>query len=159
MSKRRIRTSSKYVFYALQYIFRFIASKNIAKDISIYHREPRIHLELDLALQTKEDISNQLQTSSFIIDETLKVENEYYHVWLWVAMEPTDKTILGIRTLIERNILVTERFIQSLVGEYGKTAYHNRWRDMVSWSMHIHNTRSHCIHHVKRVWFEGRWSI
>jgi hypothetical protein len=38
-------------------------------------------------------------------------------------MEPTDKTILGIRTLIERNILVTERFIQSLVGEFGKTAY------------------------------------
>jgi transposase-like protein len=57
--------------------------------------------------------------SEFIIDETLiKVGNGY--VWLWVAMEPTDETIPGIRTSIERSTLVAERFIQSLIGEYGK---------------------------------------
>ena len=35
--------------------------------------------------------------SEFIIDETLlKVRNEF--VWLWIAIEPIDKIILGIRS-------------------------------------------------------------
>ncbi|MGB6627110.1 MAG: hypothetical protein WBE61_03150 [Nitrososphaeraceae archaeon] len=48
--------------------------------------------------------------SEFIIDETLiKVGNGY--VCLSVAMEPTDETILGIRTSIGRSTLVAQRFI------------------------------------------------
>ena len=58
-------------------------------------------------------------SSEFIIDETLiKAGNEY--VWLWIAVEPTDKIILGIRISIERTMLVAERFIQELVRRYGK---------------------------------------
>jgi putative transposase len=51
--------------------------------------------------------------SEFIIDETLiKVGSDL--VWLRIAIEPTNKTILGIRISIERNMLVAEQFIQSL---------------------------------------------
>ena len=41
-----------------------------------------------------------------IIDETLiKAGNEY--VWLlWIAVEPANKTVLGIRISFERNILI-----------------------------------------------------
>ena len=42
------------------------------------------------------------------------------YVWLWIAVEPTDKIILGIRISIERTMLVAEQFIQSLVRRYGK---------------------------------------
>lgn len=42
--------------------FRFITSKNIANGVSIYHKEPRFHLELDSALKAKEDIPSQMQT-------------------------------------------------------------------------------------------------
>ena len=55
--------------------------------------------------------------SEFImIDETLiRVVGSDY-VWLWVAIKPTDRTILSIRISIERNILVAEQqFIQSLI--------------------------------------------
>jgi transposase-like protein len=39
--------------------------------------------------------------SEFIIDETLlKVRNEF--VWLWIAIEPIDKIILGIRISFKR---------------------------------------------------------
>jgi putative transposase len=43
-------------------------------------------------------------------------------VWLWIiAIEPIDKTILGIRISIERNMLIAEQlFIKSLVKRYGK---------------------------------------
>ena len=71
--------------------------------------------------------------SEFIIDETLiKVGNGY--VSLSVAMEPTDETIPGIRTSIGRSTLVAQRFIQSLIGEYGKRSISS---DGGTWCMHI----------------------
>ena len=44
------------------YTFQVITSKNIAKAVSSYQEKPRFHLELDSALQTKEDIPNEMQT-------------------------------------------------------------------------------------------------
>ena len=59
------------------------------------------------------------KVSEFIIDETLlKVRNQF--VWLWIAIEPIDKIILGIRISFERTMLVAERFLQELVRKYGK---------------------------------------
>jgi putative transposase len=67
----------------------------------------------------KKIIYKKQKVSEFIIDETLiKAGNEY--VWVWVAMEPTDKLILGIRISLERTILIAERFIQYLIRKYGK---------------------------------------
>jgi putative transposase len=64
-------------------------------------------------------LQTRCKLSEFIIDETLSsVVSDY--VWLWVAIEPTDRTILGIRISIERNMLVAEQFIQSLIRRYGK---------------------------------------
>jgi transposase-like protein len=42
-----------------------------------------------------------------------------YH-YVWVAIEPTDKIFFGIRVSIERDMLMTEQFIQSLIRKYGK---------------------------------------
>jgi transposase-like protein len=33
------------------------------------------------------------------------------YVWLWIAIEPIDKIVLGIRTSIERSMLVAEQFV------------------------------------------------
>ena len=61
----------------------------------------------------------EVQISEFIIDETLiKVGSDY--VWIWVAIEPMNKMILGIRLSIERSMLVAEQFIKSLIRRYGK---------------------------------------
>ena len=38
----------------------------------------------------------------------------------WVAIEPMNKMILGIRLSIERSMLVAEQFIKSLIRRYGK---------------------------------------
>jgi putative transposase len=44
------------------------------------------------------------------------------YIWLWIAIEPTDKLSLGIKiSFEERSILVAaERFLQELVRRYGK---------------------------------------
>jgi transposase-like protein len=50
-----------------------------------------------------------------IIDETLIKAGGHEYMWLWIAIEPIDKTILGIRIPIERNMLIAEQlFIKSL---------------------------------------------
>lgn len=54
-----------------------------------------------------------------VVDETLlKVGSQY--VWVWVAIEPLTKVILGICISFERTMLVAERFLKALVIEYGK---------------------------------------
>ena len=40
--------------------------------------------------------------------------------YLWIATEPVYKTLLGIHISESRNMLVTEKFIRSLVSKYGK---------------------------------------
>jgi transposase-like protein len=67
--------------------------------------------------------------SEFIVDETLiKAGSDY--VRLWVAIEPKNKMILGIRISLERSMLVAEQFIQSLIRKYGK---HNISTDGGTW--------------------------
>ena len=46
---------------------------------------------------------------------------ENYVWWLWVAIEPIYKIVIGLRIFVdERNMLVAEQFIQKLATEYGK---------------------------------------
>lgn len=70
----------------------------------------------------------------FIIDETqLKVGNNYF--WIWIAIESSDRTVLDVRISAERNMFVAERFLSSLVQEYGK---HPVSTDMVVHGIHKH---------------------
>jgi putative transposase len=55
----------------------------------------------------------------FIIDERqLKVGSDYF--WIWIAIESSHRTVLGVRISAERNMFVAEQFLSSLVKEYGK---------------------------------------
>ena len=56
--------------------------------------------------------------SEYVIDETiLKVGSEY--IWLWIAIEPENRQILALNISKERNMLIAERFISSLVQIHG----------------------------------------
>jgi putative transposase len=53
----------------------------------------------------KKVISKRKKIAEFIIDETtIKVGSEF--IWLWVAIEPWNKIILGFDISKERNILL-----------------------------------------------------
>ena len=61
----------------------------------------------------------EVTISEFIVDKTIfKVGDEF--IFLWVAIEPLDKVILGIRISLERSMLIAEHFLRSLVRKYGK---------------------------------------
>jgi transposase-like protein len=84
-------------------------------------------LEIGSTLQqsTKNIIFQEKKVSKFIVDETqIKISKDYF--WIWVAIEPIDKVILGTYiSSLERNImLIAEEFLCILYdkNKYGKHA-------------------------------------
>jgi putative transposase len=69
------------------------------------------------------------RVTAFIIDETmLQIGSEY--AWLWVAIEPVHKQVLGVYISRHRNMLVAESFLRSLIKVYGK---HTVYSDGGTW--------------------------
>ena len=67
-------------------------------------------MELDSIVQDKENTHRKSKVSEFIIYKTLlKVSNQF--VWVWIAIDASSKTILGIRISFERTMLVAEQFL------------------------------------------------
>jgi putative transposase len=66
---------------------------------------------------------------AFIIDETI-VQIGDHHFWLWICIEPIDKSVLGIHISEERNMFVAENFIRSLIYKYGR---HTVYTDGGTW--------------------------
>jgi putative transposase len=106
-SKERSRTSSKYVYYALQLYFSGLSLEEHHKGYLDLLKETMLPFGTGSSATSQRRYCKQkrCKLSESIIDETLiKVGSDY--VWLWVAIEPTDRTILGIRISIESNMLV-----------------------------------------------------
>ena len=60
------------------------------------------------------NIYKSKKISAFIIDETgIQVGNQKF--WLWICIEPVYSSVLGIYISEERNMLIVEKFIKSLV--------------------------------------------
>ena len=67
--------------------------------------------------------------TAFIIDETMiQIGSDY--AWLWVAIEPVHKQVLGVYISRHRNMLVAESFLRSLIKIYGR---HTVYSDGGSW--------------------------
>jgi putative transposase len=58
----------------------------------------------------------------------LQVGSDY--AWLWVAIEPVHKQVLGVYVSRHRNMLVAESFLRSLIKIYGK---HTVYSDGGTW--------------------------
>jgi putative transposase len=129
--KERSRTSSKYVYYALQLYSSGLSLRKTSERLTAV-RIKKNHVSIWNWIQRykpKRIFQARRTISEFIIDETLiKAGSDY--VWLWVAIEPMNKMILGIRLSIERSMLVAEQFIKSLIRRYGK---HNISTDGGTW--------------------------
>jgi len=120
MLLRRNRTSSKYIFYALHLYFSGLSLRKTSKCLSGFVKRNHVSIWNWIQHYKPEKIFHiKRRIYEFIVDETLiKVGGEF--VWLWIASEPKDKTILGIHISYERSMLIAEHFIPSLVEKYGK---------------------------------------
>ena len=146
MNKRN-RTSSEYIGYGLYFYFADLSLRKTSERLPSCFIK-RNHVSINLELDNKSiDLKRYLKgkrkkIEEFIIDETLiKIGSEL--IWLWVAIGFQSKEILGINISKERNMLLAERFISSLVGIHGQhpSSFH-RWRYLVSTSLQVFEVAS-----------------
>jgi putative transposase len=68
------------------------------------------------------------RVAAFLIDETM-VQIGSDQAWLWIAVEPIHRQILGVY-IKHRNMIVAESFLRSLIKIYGK---HTVYSDGGTW--------------------------
>src|SRR5215213_8207304 len=117
----RNRTSTIVVMYSLYLYFLGLSLRNTSKALVIFRDEKRSHIAVWNWIQRfgSLQIYKRKRISAFIIDETV-IQIGSQHFWLWIYIEPVYSSVLGIYISEERNMLVAERFIQSLVESYGR---------------------------------------
>ncbi len=131
----RNRTSTIVVMYSLYLYFLGLSLRNTSKALIIFKDDKRSHVSIWKWIQRfgSLQIYKRKRVSVFIIDETvIQIGNQ--HFWLWFCIEPIHSSVLGIHISEERNMLVAEKFIRSLVEKYGRyTVYTDggTWYDEV----------------------------
>jgi len=117
----RNRTFTVIVMYSLYLYFLGLSLRNTSKALIIFKDDKRSYVSVWNWIQRfgSCNIYKRKRVSAFIIYETV-IQVGSQHFWLWICIEPIDKSVLGIYISEERNMLVAERFIRSLVEKYGK---------------------------------------
>jgi putative transposase len=117
----RNKTSSFIVMYSLYLYFLGLSLRNTSKALTIFRDQKRIYVSVWNWIQRfgSCQIYKRKRVTAFIIDETIiQIGNQ--HFWLWFCIEPVHSSVLGIYLSEERNMIVAEKFIGSLVSKYGK---------------------------------------
>ena len=113
VKSKRSRTPSKYIYYALYLYFSGLSLRKTSERLLPFVKRNHVsiwnwiqHYRPKKILQRK-----RRKVQEFIVDETLlKVGSQY--VWIWVAIEPLAKVILGIRISFERTMLLPKDFLK-----------------------------------------------
>ena len=117
----RNETSSFIVMYSLYLYFLALSLRNTSKALTIFRDQKRSYVSVWNWIQRfgSCQIYKRKRVTAFIIDETIiQIGNQ--HFWLWFCIEPVHSSVLGIYLSEERNMIVAEKFIRSLVSIYGK---------------------------------------
>src|SRR4029079_6005240 len=112
----RKRTSTIVVMYSLYLYFLGLSLRNTSKALAIFRDEKRSYVSVWNWSQRFGDypIYKRKRVTAFIINETvIQIGDRQY--WLWFCIEPVHSSVLGIFLSEERNMLVAEKFIRSLV--------------------------------------------
>ena len=127
----RNRTSTIVVMYSLYLYFLGLSLRNTSKALVIFGDKKRSYVYVWNWIQrfSQYSLYNRKRISAFIIDETV-IQIGWKHYYLWIAIEPLHKTILGIHISESRNMLVAKQFLQSLIIKYGK---HSVYSDGGTW--------------------------
>ena len=127
----RNRTLTFIVMYSLYLYFLGLSLRNTSKALVIFRDEKRSYVSVWNWIQRfgSCQIYKRKRVTAFIIDETvIQIGNQ--HFWLWFCIEPVHSSVLGIYISEERNTIVAEKFIRSLVLQYGK---HHVYTDGGTW--------------------------
>ena len=117
----RNRTPSEYISYGLYFYFSGLSLRKAADRLSdCFIKRNHVSIWNWIQKYNPQKISSKKKKiSEYVIDETvIKVGPEY--IWVWVAIEPENKEILGMSISKEQNMFIAERFISDVIEKYGE---------------------------------------
>lgn len=128
----RERTSAEVILYALYLYFLGLSFRNTSKAIQPFGKEEgRSHVAIWKWVQrfNPRRLYCCKRVCAFIIDETM-VQIGADQAWLWIAVEPIHRQILGVYISKHRNMIIAESFLRSLIKIYG---IHTVYSDGGTW--------------------------
>ena len=132
--------------YSLYLYFLDLSLRNTSKALVIFKDNKRSHVSVWNWIQRFAEYRfyKRKRISAFIIDETV-IQIGSQHFWLWFYIEPIHSSVLGIYISEERNMLIAEKFLISLVSKYGR---HTVYTDGGTWYDEACNilTLKHYLH-------------
>jgi transposase-like protein len=133
----RERTSAEVIMYALYLYFLGLSFRRTSKAIQPLFEEQgkrRSHVAVWKWVQrfNPKRLYHCKRVPAFLIDETTIIQVGSDEAWLWIAVEPIHRQILGVYISRHRNILVAESFLSSLIKIYSKrTVYSDGGRTCI----------------------------
>ncbi len=120
----RERTSAEVILYALYLYFLGLSFRNTSKAIQPFDVKGRSHVAIWKWVQSfnPKRLYSCKRVSAFLIDETM-IHIGSDEAWLWIAIEPIHRQILGVYISRHRNMLAAEAFLRSLIRIHGKHTY------------------------------------
>jgi putative transposase len=117
-SKRR-RTDPHAVLYGLYLYFLGLSFRGVSRALDPFVK--RSHMAVWQWVQRYEPhrTFDVKRVQAFLVDETY-VKVGSFGAWVWVAVEPVHRYILGVHLSRHQNMIVTQLFLKSLVERYGK---------------------------------------
>jgi putative transposase len=113
-------TPSEHMGIGLYFYFSALSLRSAAESCLFCQTKPCIHLELEKNTVEKDYIKEK-KADEYVIYETAIKKVGSGAIWLWVAtMEPNNKEILAISISKEKNMLVAEQFVSSLIKTHGE---------------------------------------
>ncbi|MDR4511466.1 MAG: DDE-type integrase/transposase/recombinase [Nitrososphaeraceae archaeon] len=133
----RNRISTCIVMYSLYLYFLGLSLRNTSKALELFKDQKRSYVAIWEWIQRfgSLQIFKRKRVTAFIIDETI-IQIGDQHFWLWICIEPVQRSVLGIHISKERNMFVAENFISSLVSKYGR---HTVYTDVGTWYPQVCN--------------------
>ncbi|HEY7080310.1 MAG TPA: DDE-type integrase/transposase/recombinase [Nitrososphaeraceae archaeon] len=114
----RERASAEVILYALYLYFLGLSFRNTSKAIQPFGKEGggRSHVVIWKWVQrfNPRRIYCCKRVAAFLIDETM-VQIGSDQAWLWIAVEPIHRQILGVYISKHRNMIIAESFLRSLI--------------------------------------------
>jgi putative transposase len=115
----RERTRPEAVLYGLYLYWMGLSLRNVARALDPFVKRSHVSVWKWIQLVGRREVFRRRRVAAFIVDETY-VRIGGYEAWVWVAIEPVHRYILGIYLSRQRNIMVAEWFLGGLVKMYGR---------------------------------------
>jgi putative transposase len=116
---RRERTKPPVILYALYLYFLGLSFRDVSRALEPFGK--RSHAAVWQWVQRYEPhrVYDVRRVQAFLVDETY-VQVGSFEAWVWVAVEPIHRYILGVYLSRHQNIIIAQLFLKSLVEKYGE---------------------------------------